>query len=706
MNARWAPWLFLLICAILPFATTLLSGKVLGPTEHIQRMITPGATEPTTGWDVLQADGVLQFLPWRDLVFESWRKFEAPILNPYQLAGQPLTANSQSGGFYPLHILFAFLPFTTGLKIILLAILHGFIGAMGVRALLKNLEVSESASLLGGAAFAMSQFMVAWSPLASVTTTVAWIPWLLFGITASTKREAFYGCAFGLSMMLLGGHLQFAAYGVMAVVVTLIYRACGKERAMLVPAIVGLVVGGAIAFPQVSLVLKNSETSHRKNSPTEDGYGSYQKGALAAFEGLSLIHPKLLGDTQLKSNELAENKVPNGYWPMYVKVGSNPAECALWLSPAVLSLIFFAFAGAAERKKAILGTSLVLLGGLLAFGSPLNHLLYFYAPGWSATGSPGRAIVLVVIGLVILAGIGLDNLLNSNAAPKKKMAVAAIPLVLLAIGMNGQRMATSSVSQPDAETLSKIASMATQPAMPIIALCALLSAVALLAMASGKLKPEWSFAPAALAMLPMLTLSPVNGPELKMPTEKYEAQERYTFPSKSWSMVATPNASMPPNTASLARIHDLFGYDSLLDGAFVNKIKAKLGSEPSPPENGNMLLLRRDEALDLGELGVQGVYRKDNPRIKGGSIEYDGYDHQIIRPEPGATEVLVRDRYFPGMRAQEPAKLSSEDGWRKLAVNGAKGDITIHYPGRLNAVAVIIGCILLCVSFVLSRSKQ
>lgn len=699
MKARWAPWLFLLICAILPFASTLFSGKVLGPTEHIQTMITPDAPAPSTGWDVLQADGVLQFLPWRDLVFDSWRSFEAPILNPYQLAGQPLTANSQSGGFYPLHILFAFLPITTGMKIVLLAILHGFIGAMGMRALLKNFEVSEAGSLLGGAAFAMSQFMIAWSPLASVTTTVAWIPWLLFGITAPDKRGSFFGCGFGLSMMLLGGHLQFAAYGLMAMTIALIFKLLGRERAQLSTVLLGLIAGGLIAAPQVNLVLKNSQTSHRKNVPTPDGYKAYQNGALAPFEALSLVHPKLLGDTQLKSEELTNSKVPNAYWPIFAKLGSNPAECALWLSPVALCLALLAFANK-ERRKWVLASALVLLGGLLAFGSPLNHLLYFNAPGWSATGSPGRALVLIVLGIAMLAGVGFDAFAKMEAHPKKKLAIAILPLVLLAVGMNGQRMAISALSQPGDETLSKIASMATQPAMPIIGLCAVLAAAALAAIASGKLKPEWSFAPAALAILPMLTLSPVNGPDLNFPEkfneDKLESQMRFTFRSDSWSMVTTPKATMPPNVASLARIHDLFGYDSLLDAAFVNKIKKALGSEPSPPENGNMLLYRGEENVDLSSLC---------DRIEGGTIKEDGYDHQVVIPEFGAEEILVKDRYYEGMTVNAPAKIFNEDGWRKIVLNGATGDITVHYPGRNAAFIVIIGCILLSISFVLSKGK-
>jgi len=118
---RWQILVLLLVVAFIPYASALFTGQNLGPTEHIQTMVTPDAPKPDYGWDILQADGLLQFLPWRDLVFDSWRHGEAPILNPYQLAGQPLTANSQSGGFYPPHILLGLAHVPTGWAMTLLA---------------------------------------------------------------------------------------------------------------------------------------------------------------------------------------------------------------------------------------------------------------------------------------------------------------------------------------------------------------------------------------------------------------------------------------------------------------------------------------------------------------------------------------------------------------------------------------------------------
>ena len=308
---RWHIFLLLFVVAFMPYASALLSGQNLGPTEHIQTMVTPGAPKPDYGWDILQADGVLQFLPWRDLVFDAWRHGEAPILNPYQLAGQPLTANSQSGGFYPFHILFAFVPGSTGFKVILLGILHLFIAGLGLFTLLRNLKVSEAGSLLGATAFALSQFMVAWAPLASVPTTVAWIPWLLAGILTTDKKVGFFQVSLATALMLLAGHLQFAFYGLFAAFLVWAWAISrNRQVTMLIP-LVAIGVGALVAMPQVSLVLKNSQTSHRKNVPTEEGYQGYTTGVLAPYEALSLISPKFMGDPSIKERELYQIQRPH-----------------------------------------------------------------------------------------------------------------------------------------------------------------------------------------------------------------------------------------------------------------------------------------------------------------------------------------------------------------------------------------------------------
>ncbi len=700
------PVLLLFLAALLPFLPALLGGKQLGPTEHIQAMV--GGSAPSYGWDVLQADGVLQFWPWRDIVFDAWRQGQMPLVNPYQLAGQPLAANSQSGAFYPLHILFAFVPGSVPFKMLLLGVIHAFLAGLGVFVWLRRLRVSETGAVVAGVGFAMSQFMIAWAPLASVPTTVSWIPWALAGLVAASlpRKVAEVGLAVG--MMLLAGHLQFAAYGLMAVVLASVVGAVADRRVLV--GLLGVLVGAVIAWPQVSLVLASSANSHRKNVPSEEGYSAYVAGALKPFEALSVVHPRLLGDPSAPTEVLGQSGLPNAYWPMYAKIGSNPAECALWVSPVVLVLALvgvFARVRVSRDSSSPTGSSggsptpqqvgsfgfravpvsLALLGLLLAFGTSVNRLLFFYFPGWSATGSPGRSLVLIVLGVCALAGFGFDRL--PEKAEKKWFGLAAIPILLLAVGFNGMNMAASALA---VENLEKIVSVCTGNQLPVVAVTALLGAV----MVAIVVRQRSIVAVGLAVVFTAAWQFPLSGKPVELPKLDIPAQERVAFESKAWNIAKTPQAFWPPNLATVARVHDLFGYDSILDGRFVNRLKVATGSEPAPPENGNMMLWRPTEGKrnTVRTLGAKPV-TAEMPRLhayytglgddmerqtEGAKVLEDGYDHQVIEIPRAGT--LIRDRYIDGMTSDTPGcEVSDKDGFRFVQCKEGTTRVVLRYPG-------------------------
>ena len=710
------PVLLLFLAALIPFLPALVGGRQLGPTEHIQAMV--GGSAPSYGWDVLQADGVLQFWPWRDIVFDAWRQGQMPLVNPYQLAGQPLAGNSQSGAFYPLHILFAFVPGSVPFKMLLLGVLHGFLAGLGVFVWLRRLRVSETGSVVAGVGFAMSQFMIAWAPLASVPTTVAWIPWALAGLVAASgaRRIAEVGLAVG--MMLLAGHLQFAAYGLMAVVLAGLVGTISDRRVLV--GLLGIVVGALIAWPQVSLVLANSANSHRKNIPSEEGYSAYVAGALKPFEALSVVHPRLLGDPSADNSVLGDSGLPNAYWPMYAKIGSNPAECALWVSPVILVL---SLVGVFARKSVSgdsssptgssgdsptpqrVGTfgfqaipfSLALLGLLLAFGTPVNRLLFFYFPGWSATGSPGRSLVLIVLGVCALAGFGFDRL--PEKVDKKGFGLAAIPVLMLAVGFNGMNIAGTSLGVVN---LERYIPFCTQSQLPLVALTALAGAAVI-----ALVLRQRSLIVVGLGVLVTAAWQlPLSGKPVELPKLDVSAQERLAFESKAWNIAKTPQAFWPPNLATVARVHDLFGYDSILDGRFVNRLKEAISSEPAPPENGNMMLYRSQDSADLSnqQSGIYGlganrvplgqrtseevafVSSSPNPyrisRLEKAKIVEDGFDHQAIDFDPGVTQALIKDRYIDGMTSDTPGcEVSDKDGFRFVQCKEGTARVVLRYPG-------------------------
>lgn len=678
-------FLLFFLTSLLFFAGGIFGGKQLGPTEHIQTMVTPGSAAPEYGWDVLQADGVLQFYPWRDLVFDAWKKGQVPIVNPYQLAGQPLNANSQSAGAYPLHVLFAFLPLGTVLKMNLLGVFHLFVAGLGMYFWIRKVTSNEWAGLISGLLFGGSQFLIAWSPLASVPTTVAWIPWVLFGLHLKSVRGLML-VAISTALLLLGGHLQFAAYGLIAIsvyAVTVVFQSKESRVRVLLP-FTGLLLGGLIAAPQISLVLKNSQTSHRKNIPSEEGYSAYLGGALKPFEALSAVHPRMLGSTTAATAELKEAGLPTGYWPLFVKPNSNPAECALFILPVGLVLAAFAFR---KFSMAFGAVAIALTGLLLAFGSPLNRLLFFNFPGWSATGSPGRAIVLYVLGVSALAGIGFSYLDTKIDDKKSWRLLGLAPFLLLAVGFNVLR-AVAGMLKPRDEDFAKVVAVLSKSSLLPTLVLVVGSAAVLLVMTTVVREPSKKQVGMWIAVV-LITLmgfhqSPLMGKALEIPPSTVAPQERVVHASKAWNMAATPSASMPPNLGSLRREHDLYGYDSILDKEFVEKLKSVTGKDPAPPENGNMMLYRGEGNPEvLKQLGV-------GNRIEGGEIVEDGYDQQVIQPQKGVTSILVRDRFLDGMTVSpSSAKIENENGFRRVLLSGEASNITIRYPGKSQVFAVL-----------------
>ncbi|OFX13545.1 MAG: hypothetical protein A2Z18_02975 [Armatimonadetes bacterium RBG_16_58_9] len=65
----------------------------------------------------------------------------------------------------------------------------------------------------------------------------------------------------------------------------------------------------------------------------------------------------------------------------------------------------------------------------------------------------------------------------------------------------------------------------------------------------------------------------------------------------SWSLFTTPDAMLPPNAAMVYGLYDVQGYDSLFLRSYQRELALVEGTDPSPPENGNMVLVRRNTPL-------------------------------------------------------------------------------------------------------------
>jgi len=690
--------------------------------------------KPTQPWDVLMADSVLQSHVWRTLVLDAWGKGQLPLINPYQFGGTPLLANSQSGGFYPPHILLGLLHVSAGLAGFLLAWFHLALAGLGLNALVRRLGGSTAAGLTGGLLFSLSPFMLGWTPLSSVISTLAWLPLALACVTDVTNRKSWLALTACVAMMLLAGHLQFSAYGIGAIVLmalplssprrkslTAENAASGDERGQggeqdgpSIPPMrllrtgavfAALAFGFALAAPQVLPVLSWSKESHRRNSPTEDGYQAYIGSAIKPYELANLGHPMALGSPR-EPIEVGGKTIAT-YWPPLVKPGGNFAESAISLGAIAFALLF---AVPWRQREVWPLAALGVFAFLLAIGTPLNRLLYFFMPGWSSTGSPGRIEAIFVLCACTLAGLAVDHL-----AERKTQLLAGAGLVvalLLAFVLPGLAEA--------AEAAAALRGAATASVLPslLIALCLAAGAFFLAK------KSLWAVPAGAVlvaAWTHALILVPFGAP-LEPP--KGDPDARIAVINSQWDILTAQPALLPPNLASLGGLHEISGYDSLTSRTEVEMLRTASGSnDPAPPVNGNMMFVK--PTFDMAALADDGVTEvwttQPMPQLTGaekrdgyfvqkiegpgiasytdGSVklQQQAYDHMTARIEgkPGGN-LTVRVLAQPGWTATAEGKdvpLSAGYWLEAKGVNGSVVEFTYRPP------ALRTGTILFVVAF-------
>lgn len=606
-------WALLALVPLLPLWRCVFLGEVIGPWDQISHFW-PFEPQPLRGaWDVLHADSALQFYGWRDLVFKAWGSGQMPFWNPYQLCGAPLLANSQSAGFYPLHILMGVLHVPTGLAITLLAWFHLAWAGFGVRSLALRCGAQEVGASLGGALFALSAFVLGWLPLASVVTTVAWIPWVLscglwlFEKPTPKVSAALAGC---IGMMALGGHVQFTFYGLLALMVVVLGRLVTAGRAQR-PAgltvgwgVVGVALGMGLAAIQMVPVLTFSKDSHRQSVAGEAGYAAYVAGAPKPFELAGIVYPGALGYPG-RAEEGVEGPPYPQHWPASARIGASFAESALAIGPAALLLL----AGLRKRRSWFVAGPVAVVGVvglLLALGTPLDALLYFGVPGWSATGSPGRAGVLFVMAACAVAALGWPE--EGEEAPSKPMLGAAVAGAVVTVVMLLSAKGLPLWGNP-AQTVEPLVSARLVELLPTALLGLVLVGVFLWAH-KAKMLPV---AAGALLLAHLATQVTTIVPSGVVPSLRqgvtFESSQRYAFENNGWSLLfAAPNAKLPPDLATTLRVMDVGGYDSLMHRDTVALLHEIDGKDAAPEANGNMMFVKPGaDQTKLAEAGVSAL---------------------------------------------------------------------------------------------------
>ncbi len=741
---RFVLILFVVLGA-LPIYRALFFGEAIGAFDQIVGMgWVPNAPTPTTAWDILQADSVLQFYVWRDLVLQAWGHGQPALWNPYALCGTPLLANSQSAVFYPPHIILGVLHIPVAFSMALLAWFHLSLAGLGVAWLSRQFGAGRMGAITGGAAFTLSAFMVAWTALPSVISTVAWIPFVLaFGLKClrtepHAKRHLDgLGLAVSTGMMILAGHLQFVAYGLMGLLVIVVASAVVERRWKSAwRPVVGVVLGVCLAAPQLLPVLSYSKFSHRQNTPSESGYGDYIAGAIQPFELVGVIFPELVGNPQQPLG-VQQDPGTSSYWPQYFKRGGNYAEGALGIGAiAMLGLAFLGFAvarKAADVRTTIAPLALGVISFLLAVGSPLNRLMYFAVPGWSASGSPGRICVLFVISMCVLAAIGWSKVDlsvgegNAKYRPFFPILVLGAALGLSFAALGGLHLPFWFAKEPNQFSLNLFEAASQKTKIAALFEFTVVAAFTVFCI-RDRFQRHWT------VLLPFIVLTysgfalgvrtgnvPPLNPALKA------GFDRIAIVPGNWGLLERARTLLPPNLATLHRVHEVGGYDSLMHRDTVKLLHEIDGKDAAPPANGNMMFVDRkfDEKLLVAagvsqiwskpaggnELQIQSLPGKRAEMEAPGTANIESEDlRSIVVSATGPGHLTLHDRNMPGWTVTidgKPAALSG-DLWRETDVPIGKHSVEFHYvpPGLTIGIILCVFAVFICVALGIGRPAR
>lgn len=349
----------------------------------------------TTHKEFIGSDSIRMQFPWKVLAFDQIKKGKFPLWNPYNFAGSPLLANYQSGILYPLNFLYLlFSPLTAWT---ILTILEIFLAMVFMFLLLRELKISQIASIFGALAFVSSSFFITWLEIDIIGHTYLWLPLIIYLIKKGlkTKKKYFYPLiSFCLACSILAGYPQTAILIIFYSILYFLFRlrSLPDKKRELVYFLLFLVLSLGLAGIQVIPTLELY-----RQAPLSKPFSRWTfEHFLVPFNQLvSFFAPDFFG------NPATGNFWGRDYGDLTPSIGTIP--------------LFFALLPLFLKKKKRLINFLYLSGFfffLLAVKNPVSSLLGWLGLPILSSGTPARILCLLFFNLALLSGFGFDYFLT------------------------------------------------------------------------------------------------------------------------------------------------------------------------------------------------------------------------------------------------------------------------------------------------------
>ena len=374
-----------------------------------------------------------------------------PLWNPHAFSGLPLLGDGQTALLYPPNWLFLIPGLSPALALTWSILLQFSIAALGTYGFARTIGLDQVPAFVSAITYAFGGFMTARIIHLSILSGAALLPVVLFGIERALRPgphrarwSAFAAVAVGLQ--LVAGHPQVPVYTMLAVGLCVAVRtieravAAGRWQALVViPLQAGgiYLLGAALAALQLLPWLELVERSPRAAGASFEFVFERSK---VGGDWLLMLFPYLFGALRDGPYGLAEHiGVEIRIWEQSSYVGILP-----------LALAAVGLAGLWTRRSStsrILPASLIFLlltlltGIILAAGENTRFAETTYLiPVLGRLRDVERAVVLASFALAVLAGCGLQRLIDAGRATsgynwRIGLLLAATGIVVVPLGL-------------------------------------------------------------------------------------------------------------------------------------------------------------------------------------------------------------------------------------------------------------------------------
>jgi hypothetical protein len=388
----------------------------------------------STGDTVISSIGLdlyVEFAGSRNFGFSELVQGNLPLWNPHQFSGVPYFGEIQTALLYPLNAVFLMLPLAHAIN--WSVTLHLWLAGVFMYAWASHRGLRPFAAFFCGVLFmyAGGYFPRLFAGHLSDQATITWIPMVMLVIDGTLARRSFGWVLAGiavLSMFLLSGHIQYVYFTAIATGPYVLFRLVSCEQRG--RAIVGLAAMGIGALMVTAIQLWSSIQMDSESARGAGvGYDFASSMTYPPENVIAYFVPGFFGGA-----------FAFPYWGRNLWWEATPFIGLV----GVVFALYGAWRGPKEQRQ--LSTTLVIGLLVLSVGNhtPLYDLLYAWLPMFDKFRGVSKFMVVATPFLILLAGIGLDELRRSQPRNKHLAYVfgglcVVLAVAALALGFSGDQ---------------------------------------------------------------------------------------------------------------------------------------------------------------------------------------------------------------------------------------------------------------------------